>query len=254
MKKFLIVANWKMNPDSPGRAATLARRIDAAARAHQKKVETVIAPPFPFLPAIKAVVRIARVGAQDLFWEPKGPYTGEVSGHQLKHLAVEYAIIGHSERRIHFGETDDAVNKKIRSALAEDIVPILCVGERERQGDDIPDMVREQAETAFSGIARFDARRVVVAYEPVWAISTMPGARPDTPESALRARLFIKKILARLYGRRVADAIRVIYGGSVNIRNIRGFLREGMMQGALVGGASLRPAEFAEILRLAAAE
>ncbi|MBI4137814.1 MAG: triose-phosphate isomerase [Candidatus Sungbacteria bacterium] len=249
--KPLIIANWKMNPDSPGRASALAAKIERAARAHQKKVEIVIAPPFPFLPAVGGAIRIARLGAQDLFWEDKGAYTGEVSGHQLKHLRVAYAIIGHSERRMYFGETDEAVNKKIRSALAEGITPIVCVGERERDGNNIPEIVGKQVEAAFSRVAASVAPGVVVAYEPVWAISTTPGARPDTPESALGARVFIKKILSGLYGRRTADAARIIYGGSVNAENIQGFLREGMMQGALVGGASLRPAEFSSIVEQA---
>ena len=249
-KKFLIVANWKMNPDAPGRAAILADKIEVKL-ARVPHVEVVIAPPFSFLLPIASVLKRVKLGAQNVFWEDAGPYTGEVSWSQLKHLNVEYVIVGHSERRLFLGETDEMINKKVGVLLRNGLTPILCVGERERTGADIPEIVGMQIEGALKGIKKGMIKRLVIAYEPVWAISTMPNARPDTPELAFRAMVYIRKVLVDLYGRTASEQIRVIYGGSVNAKNITQFLQDGRMEGALVGSASLDPNEFSEIIKLA---
>ena len=248
--KPLIVANWKMNPDAPGRAALLANKIERSL-ARIRNVEVVIAPPFPFLLPIAAVVKRARLGAQNVFWQDIGPYTGEVSWHQLKHIRVEHVIVGHSERRQFCGETDEMIHKKIVVLLENNMMPILCVGEREREGDDIPEIVGAQIKAAVAGIKKGVIKKLVIAYEPIWAISTTAGARPDTPANAFRAMMYIRKIVSSLYGRVAAEEMRIIYGGSVHAKNISGFLEEGHMQGALVGGASLDAMEFAEIIRIA---
>ena len=250
MAKPLIIANWKMNPDAPGRAVLLANKIERSL-ARIRNVDVIIAPPFPFLLPIAAVIKRAKLGSQNVFWQDCGAYTGEVSWHQLKHLKVEYVIVGHSERKLFLGETDEMINRKIRILLEQGMTPILCVGERERVGDDIPDIVGEQIRVALKGIKKNILKKLVIAYEPIWAISTMPNARPDTPASAFRATIYIRKIVSELYGRVAGDGVRIIYGGSVNTRNIKAFLEEGRMQGALVGGASLDPAEFAEIVTIA---
>lgn len=249
MEKPLIVANWKMNPDSPGRAGILAKKIES--RISGRKTEVVIAPPFPFLGSVGKALKKAKLGAQDAFWADVGPYTGEVSWHQLKHFGVKYVIVGHSERRINLGETDEMINKKVKAALENDMYPILCVGERERAGNEIPSIVGEQLKFALRGVGKNQLKNLIVAYEPVWAISTQAGARPDTPDNAFRAALFIRKVIASLFDRKTSEKVRVIYGGSVNSGNVVSFLKEGRMQGALVGGASLDLKKFAEIVRLA---
>lgn len=250
MIKSLIVANWKMNPDAPGRAVLLANKIERSL-ARVRNVEVVIAPPFPFLLPIAAVIKRAKLGAQNVFWQDCGPYTGEVSWHQLKHLKVDYVIIGHSERKLFLDETDEMINNKVHILLENNMTPILCVGERERVGDDIPEIVGIQIRAALKGIKKTLIKKLVIAYEPIWAISTMPNARPDTPVSAFQSVIYIRKVMSELYGRTMGDEIQIIYGGSVNAKNIKGFLEEGRMQGALVGGASLDAAEFGEIVAIA---
>ena len=247
MRKTVIIANWKSNPDSPGRAVLLARKIDRGITKY-RNTEVVIAPPFPFLSPVRAVLKKSKLGAQNTFWSDCGPFTGEVSWHQLKHLGVSHVIVGHSERKIYLGETDEMINKKVKATLEHGITPILCVGERERKNSEIPDIVGEQLKNALVGIKKSFIKNLIVAYEPIWAISTMPGARPDTPDNAFRTMVYIRRTLAGLYGRRAADLIRIIYGGSVNSSNITPFLTEGKMEGALVGGASLNPEEFIKII------
>lgn len=254
MKK-LIIANWKMNPDTPEAAVRLVRAVLRQFKtAEPQNVEAVVAPPYPFLPAVgRALGGGIKLGAQDIFWEARGAYTGEISGGQLAALGVEYVLIGHSERRIHLGETDLMVQKKIRAAFAADLTAVLCVGERERQGADIPSVVGEELAAGLAGVKKDAVKNLVIAYEPVWAISTTPGAAgADTPDSAFRARLYIEKTLKNLYGVRAAARVRIIYGGSVRAANAASFLGEGQMDGLLVGGASLEDEEFGAIAAAAA--
>lgn len=251
MHKPLIIANWKMNPATFAEAVLLARKIERGL-AGIRGVEVVIAPPFPFLMEVGRVLKKSKLGSQDIFWADIGPYTGEVSWRQLKEVGAEYAIIGHSERKLHIGENDEMINKKVRAALEHGVSPVLCIGERERAGNDIPGTVGEQLKNALRGVKKSFLKGLIVAYEPVWAISTMPGARPDTPDNAFRALVYIRKTITRLYGRTAGETVRIIYGGSVKAGNIASFLREGKMEGALVGGASLDPKEFVKIVRIAA--
>lgn len=248
--KPLIVANWKSNPASLEHAVALAREIDRKV-AHFRKVETVIAPPFPFLLSVGRVLRKSKLGAQNTFWGGTGPYTGEVSWQQLKYLGVTYVIVGHSERKFHLGETDEMINKKIRALLVNNLKAILCVGEQERGGREIPAVVGQQIKSAIRRVRKNQLRDLIIAYEPVWAISTNPGAMADTPDSVFRAMVYIRKTLTKLYDRKAADMVRIIYGGSVSAQNIGPFLQEGKMEGALVGGASLRPRDFANIAEIA---
>lgn len=250
MTKTLIIANWKLNPDSVKRALLLAQRTEQAAAA-AKKVEIAIAPPFPFLAVINKVLRKSKLGAQTVSWANKGPYTGEVSGLQLKSMGVKYVILGHSERRSFFAETDELVNKKLLAALNSGLMPVLCVGEKERNGNEIPAIVGEQLKKALAGVKPSRLKNLVVAYEPIWAISTNAGARADSPANAFRASVYLRRLLASLYSRRLAEEVRIIYGGSVNAQNISGFLKEGIKQGALVGGASLNAPEFSQIIKSA---
>lgn len=255
MAKPLIIANWKSNPPTVAEAVLLVKKIERSLRglgiSKSRNVEVIIAPPFPFLSQVKKILKKSRLGAQNVFWGDVGPYTGEVSWRQLKPLGVTYVIVGHSERKIHLGETDEMINKKVKTLLENDLKPILCVGESKRDDSEIPAIVGEQLKNALAGISRTRVKNLIVAYEPIWAISTMPGARPDTPDNAFRATVYIRKILIQLYGRNLARAIKIIYGGSVNSENIAPFLKEGKMEGALVGGSSLKPEEFVKIVKTA---
>lgn len=246
--KKIIIANWKMNPDSPGRAVLLARKIEEGI-AKFKNVEVVIAPPYPFLIPVSRILRRAKLGSQNAFWGDIGPYTGEVSWHQLKHLNVEYVIIGHSERKIYLGETDDMINSKVCSVLKAGMKAVLCIGETKREGNDIPPLVGTELKGALKNIKGRLLKNLIICYEPVWAISTMPGSHADSPENAFKILLYIRRILTELYGRKNAENVPIIYGGSVNTLNIQSFLTDGKMEGALVGGVSLRAEEFIEMVR-----
>lgn len=246
MQKKIIIANWKSNPDAPGRAAALVEKIERAAKKIRRTM-VVIAPPFPFLIPVGKNLKKIKLGAQDMFWEDVGPYTGAVSWHQLKHCGVSYVIIGHSERRKLQGETDDMVNKKVLAALKNGLRPILCVEEHENKSA-APSTLERELTTVLQGVEKKWLKNLIVAYEPLWAISTNPNAHPDTPEDASRARIHIRRIIASRFGSRAAGEVTIIYGGSVNAKNLRGFLEAGNMQGALVGKASLDPAEFARII------
>lgn len=247
MRKPLIIANWKMNPPTVKEAVLLAHGIERGASRY-RNVEVIVAPPFHFLMSLGRVLKRVHLGAQDSAWAEAGPYTGEVSWLQLQSIGVRHVIVGHSERRLHMGETDDMIQKKVDALLRHGMTPIVCIGERMRIGNDIPAVVGDQLKTALNGIARRVVKNLVVAYEPIWAISTVPGARPDTPDNAFRTKVYIQKILTGLYGRAAAQAVRIIYGGSVRSENAAPFLKEGKMDGALVGGASLDSGEFIRII------
>jgi triosephosphate isomerase len=227
MKKF-IVANWKLNPITAKEAIKLAGQIN-----RKPKNKVVLCPPHVFLSSIK----YPNLGAQDCFWEEKGAHTGQVSPLQLKSMKVKYCIVGHSERRA-IGETDPQINLKIRALLEHKIIPILCVGYGTTANEDdmeVTDVLKLQLQTDLAGI---DASGVVVAYEPVWAIGT--GKTP-TPDHADRIALFIK---TRFH------VNTVLYGGSSNIFNAAGFLAQQQIDGLLVGGDSLIPAHFNQIINI----
>lgn len=245
--KPVIIANWKTNPATVKEAVLLAQKIEQGT-AKFKNVETIITPPFPFLIPVLEVLKKSKLGAQTTFWTAGGPYTGEVSWLQLKNLGVSHVILGHSERKIHLGESDEAINKKTLAVLENNMTAILCFGERERMGNDIPIILEDQLKKALRGVRKDKIKNLIVAYEPIWAISTTPNSLPDTPDNAFRAVIFIGKILANLYGSRSAKLVRIIYGGSVMAKNIKGFLKEGKMRGALVGGASLVAEEFVKVV------
>jgi triosephosphate isomerase len=249
MKK-LIVANWKANPVNLREALVLAQKTElAASRARARGVEVVVAPPFPFLAAVSSALKRIKIGSQNAFWGDIGPYTGEVSWRQLKSLNISHVIVGHSERRLFLGETNEMINKKVRALLEHGFAPILCVGEREQAGDEMPEEAGEQLKAALAGVKKSLLKNLIIAYEPVWAISTMPNSRPDTPENAFCTNIYIRKVVTDMFGRECGEKVRVIYGGSVNAKNILSFLTDGHMQGALVGGASLDAEEFSEIIR-----
>lgn len=254
MRTPIIAGNWKMNKTIPeARELVMAMRDDLSRLAAGGRVEIVLCPSFVCIPQVAALVEGTplRTGAQDLFWEPKGAFTGEVSAPMLRGLC-DYCIIGHSERRQHLCETDETVNKKIKAALANNLKPIVCVGEslRQYEAGETAGFVSGQVRAAFQGLSAAEARGIVVAYEPIWAIGTGKASSGQDANTVVGET--IRGTLAALYGAEIAQAIRVQYGGSVNPKNIAEFLRQPEIDGALVGGASLKAEEFIPICREAA--
>lgn len=238
----LVVANWKLNPETLEDARRIASKIEQGLLSiNRSEVETVICPPFIFLPAVSAAIHFAKLGAQNVSRYDKGAFTGEISARQLKHLGVEYVIVGHSERRRMGGADDAAVNQKIKRSLAEHLVPILCVGfgtQKSHSTAQIKNIIRNQIKKGLKGVRGL---RVVIAYEPVWAISRGLGTgKAATPQHAEEIAQFIKKI---------AKGSQVLYGGSVDGKNAAGFAAQKNIAGSLVGAASLVPNEFLNIIK-----
>lgn len=253
MNKKLIVANWKMLPESLAQAREILDSTNEylESLSESREFSLVFCPPFVFTEEVARMLQTSHLehgaflGAQDIATEDKAALTGEVSGLMLKKLGVRYVIIGHSERRWKLGESDELVNKKLKSALRNEMIPIVCIGERTRDVGFLK-FLEEQISKTFEGLTPDEVARCVVAYEPVWAISTNPGAKPDTPESALESMAAIKKILNSFYG---IDNLTCLYGGSVNSKNVADFVREKEIDGVLVGGASVNKEEFVKVLK-----
>ncbi len=246
--KPLIVANWKMNETST-EAGVLLSELEKYLSALENSVEIVICPPFTALQTLGENPGFEK-GAQDIHWEDKGTFTGEVSGPMLKDLGCKYVIVGHSERRWKLGESNEVVNLKMRAALRNDLVPILCVGERadERRAELTEQVLTEQLTEAWREIGRDDINEVVISYEPVWAIGTgeVKSREAATPEIVQAAYEVISSFLA---AQEISDKTRLIYGGSIDSDNVISFLKVDSNQGFLVGGASLVPAEFSKIIK-----
>jgi triosephosphate isomerase len=244
----LVVGNWKMNT-TPAQAEAIARDLVARLRGVHN-LEVVLAPPFTSLPAAAGVIQGTplRLAAQDLHWEDRGPYTGAISHFMLEAVECAYVLVGHSERRIHFGETDHLINRKIHAALRGGLRPILCVGEEEaeKKSGRLREVLIRQIERGLEEVAASAASRLAVAYEPVWAIGTGHAA---TLEDAAEAHRIIRQALAHLLGEAEAFAVRILYGGSVTTANAAGFAAHPEVDGVLVGGASLRAEDFAAIVR-----
>jgi triosephosphate isomerase len=248
-KRKIIIGNWKMNPRSGQEAAKWFKNI-ALSVGRVKNTEMVICAPFLYLAELKKFSRKISLGAQDAFPGDVGPFTGEVSAEMLQGAGVSYVILGHSERRA-LGETNQDVNKKIKGALGAGLRPILCVGENARDPKHkYFNFVKGQVEECLKGVPKNSLPKVIVAYEPIWAISSTAGRRDATPEDSKEMAIFIRKILSGLSTPEIAKEIRVIYGGSVNERDVREFLVGGGVDGALPGKASLDPKKFAEIVKI----
>jgi len=243
MRKPLIAGNWKMNLDRR-RGVELSRAVAAAAPSSEK-VELAYCPPFVYLEAVGEALRGTSValGAQDMCHEASGAFTGEISAAMLLDLGCKYVILGHSERRHIFGETDQDVNRKTVAALAAPLVPIVCVGEllAEREAGQTRAVIERQFLAAYEGVSEEAALRTVIAYEPVWAIGTGKVATPDQAEEV---HLDLRKLLAQRYNAGVADRVRILYGGSVKPDNAGSLLGQPNVDGALVGGACLKAEDF----------
>jgi triosephosphate isomerase len=250
-RKKLIAGNWKMNKVSAD-AVALARELVAAVGA-QPDVEVVICPPFTALEAVAGAIdgSLIKLGAQNMHFEASGAFTGEVSAPMLRALFATHVILGHSERRTLFGETDELVNRKVLAALKNQLRPILCVGESlaEREAGSTLRVVQTQTERALEGVSKDLAASIVVAYEPVWAIGT---GRVATTEQAQEVHGFIRGLLAKAHGDAVAQRVRILYGGSMKPANAPELLAQKDIDGGLIGGASLEARSFVELIKSAA--
>src|SRR3989344_68697 len=242
--KTLIVANWKMNPQTAKEAKKLFDAVKKGAK--NKNTDIVICPPFVYLPLLKGLP----LGAQNIFWEEKGAFTGEICAAQLKDLKIKYVIIGHSERRKYFGETNEQINKKIKKALDRNINPIFCIGEtlEENRAEKKSEVLERQITEGLRGVSKFEIQnsKLVIAYEPVWAIGTGQNCSVD---ETLKSILLIRKIISNRYNRELADDMKMLYGGSVNSKNSAEYIKGGGVNGLLVGGASLDAQEFISIIK-----
>lgn len=249
MRKPIIAGNWKMNK-TPSEAKSLVEAI--AAKVADAKCDVVVCPTAICIPSAVDAAKGSNiaVGAQNVHFKESGAYTGELAANMLTEAGVKYVIIGHSERRQYFGETDETVNLRTKAALAGGLLPIVCVGESltEREQGIMDDTVRRQTKIAFLGIDADDAKKVVIAYEPVWAIGTGKTATADQADEVCG---IIRETIKGLYGAEVADAIRIQYGGSMNAGNAAELLAKPNIDGGLIGGASLKPDDFAVIVAAA---
>jgi triosephosphate isomerase (TIM) len=248
VRKKLIAGNWKMYK-TPDQTAEFLQAFLPLVQGHNRD-EILICPPFVDLHKAVDIARDSNVsvGAQNLHWAKEGAFTGEISAPMLTAIQVTHVIIGHSERRQYFNETDDTVNRKLETALEHGLVPILCVGEvlEERDAGLTEDVLRRQCVRAFNGISAKKAAKLVVAYEPVWAIGT---GKTATPQMAADAHMVIRHEVGKTFGDEFAAALRILYGGSVKPDNAMALMSESEIDGALVGGASLDPAGFARIVK-----
>lgn len=251
MRKFLIAGNWKMNKNSAEAHDLAAEIVHGVGTQHE--VEVLICPPFTSLEsAAKAIEGSGvKLGAQNMHPESSGAYTGEISAEMLRHLFATYVLVGHSERRSYFNESDEFINKKLTSALKSRLKPILCVGEtlEERESDQAFEVVKKQVREGLAGVTAEQAESVVVAYEPVWAIGT---GKTASPEQAQEVHAFIRAEIGGLFGDTLAGKIRILYGGSMKPANAAELMSQPDIDGGLIGGAALEARSFLQLVSAAA--
>jgi triosephosphate isomerase len=248
MRVPIIAGNWKMNKNI-NESVELANAIKRGSH-DVTAVEIVLCPPFTSLTVVKDILVDSNIGlgGQDCFWLNEGAYTGQIAPQMLKSAGCSHVIIGHSERRAYFGETNETVNKKVVAALKDGLKPIVCVGEKleEREANKTFDVIRDHVENGLKGLTVENMQNVIIAYEPVWAIGTGKNA---TPAQAEEVHAFIRGLLSKQFGNDTADKTRILYGGSVNPGNIETLISEKDVDGALVGGASLKPDSFLDLIK-----
>lgn len=250
MRTLMIAGNWKMNK-TINEALELAKALHhGLSHADAAKLEIVVAPTYTALNKTAEFLKDSFIGvsAQDLFWEESGAFTGAISAPMIKDAGAEYVIIGHSERRQLFNETDNTVNKKIKAALKHGLTPIFCVGETldEREAGKVNTVIGTQFSNGLADLTAEDVKKVVIAYEPVWAIGT---GKTATPQQAEEVHAMIRKMLVEKFGQATADIVRILYGGSVKPSNSKELLSQPNIDGALVGGASLKADDFIGIIK-----
>lgn len=246
MRKPIIAGNWKMNM-TPGEAEALITGLVPLVK--DAKCEVVVCPPYVDLYAVKPLVEGTNIklGVQNIHWAQKGAFTGEISADMLKSLGVSYAIIGHSERRQYFGETDETVNMRAKAAIAAGITPIVCVGEslEQREAGETDAWVSGQTTAALMDIPAEAAAKLIIAYEPIWAIGT---GKTATSEQANETIGVIRAAIAKTYGAAIADQVRIQYGGSMNPKNVSELMAMPEIDGGLIGGASLKAEDFSRVV------
>ncbi len=246
MRKKVIAGNWKMNM-LPDEAIAYMQAFEPLVK--ETKVEVILCVPYTdlFYCIMNAQGTNIKIGAQNMHFEEKGAYTGEVSPKMLKAIGVEYVIIGHSERRQYFSETDETVNKKVKAAFANDLKPIVCVGEtlEERESGKTEGIIRMQTRLALEGLSDWQVQHTIIAYEPIWAIGTGKTATSEDANSSIKA---IRDEIRKIYGDSVAEEVIIQYGGSVKSSNAKELFSTSDIDGGLVGGASLQPEEFSKIV------
>ena len=247
-RKLFIAGNWKMNTSAAaavGLAEALASQIGSC-----EQVDLAVCPPFVYLPAVGRAIASSRIalGAQNVFYEDDGAFTGEISAAMLKDVGCRFVIVGHSERRHVIGETDELINRKIIKVLADGLEPIFCVGEllEQRRSDQTRQVVTHQVKMGLEGVSKAAAAKITIAYEPVWAIGTGVNA---TPDQAQEVHAMIRGLLAEMYDLQLAEGLRIQYGGSVKPANAAELLGQPDVDGALIGGASLKAEDFAAIVQ-----
>ena len=246
MRKPIIAGNWKMNK-TPSEAEALINELIPLVK--DAKCDVVICPPYVDLALAAKLIEGTNIhlGCQNIHWADKGAFTGEVSADMLKEVGVEFAIIGHSERRQYFGETDETVNARSKAAIAAGITPIICVGEslEQREAGETDALVTAQIEGALKDIAASDVEQLVIAYEPIWAIGT---GKTATDEQANETIGVIRNTVAAIFGTDTAAALRIQYGGSMNPKNVKGLMAMPEIDGGLIGGASLKAVDFSQVV------
>jgi triosephosphate isomerase len=247
MRKPLLAGNWKMNK-TVSEAINFAKVLKNSVT-DITNVDILICPPFTALYAVSNEIKDSNInmGAQNIFWESKGAFTGEISPLMINDVDCSYTLIGHSERRQYFGETNETVNKKIKIALEIGLIPILCVGEslQEREDNVTFNIIEKQVKEGLTGLSVEQATSLVIAYEPIWAIGT---GKTATPEQAQEVHSFIRKVYKNIY-KNAADKIRILYGGSVNLSNVSELMKQSDIDGGLVGGASLEVESFTKLIK-----
>ena len=248
VRRVIIAGNWKMNK-------TISEAIELVNDLKRElsdieNVDIVVIPPYTVLSEVSDMVSNSNIdlGAQDVYWAEKGAFTGEISPIMLRDIGVKYVVIGHSERRTHFYETNETVNKKVKASLKAGLFPIMCVGEKleEREAKKTFDVVKDHVENGLRGVSKEDVLKIVIAYEPIWAIGT---GRTAMPEQAQEVHEYIRKLLTDLYDESVSENLRIQYGGSVKEENIKDLINQKDIDGALVGGASLKIEQFVPIVK-----
>ena len=246
MRRKVIAGNWKMNM-LPNEAINFIQELTPLVK--DTKNEVILCVPYTdlFYALLHVQGTNIKIGAQNMHWEEKGAYTGEVSAQMLKSIGVEYVIIGHSERRQYFAETDETVNKKIKSALAHGLKPIVCVGEtlEQREAGKTVEIITKQTELALEGLTNEQVKNTIIAYEPIWAIGTGKTATSEDANNSIKE---IRNKIADIYGKDVAEEVIIQYGGSVKSTNAKELFEMSDIDGGLVGGASLKAEEFSKIV------
>ena len=252
MRKPFVAGNWKMNTDSHTSVELVERIASGSVKTAGQSVTVAVCPPFVYLQSVAKALGSSGivVGAQDIYFEPKGAFTGEISASMLKDVGCLYCLCGHSERRHVIGETDELINKKVAAAIAGGLLPILCVGEllEEREALQTNEVVTRQVKKGLAGLSAEKMQAVTIAYEPVWAIGTGLTA---TPEQAQEVHEFIRKLIGQMYDEEIAEEIRILYGGSVKPDNAAELMSQKDIDGSLVGGASMKADDFLAIIQAA---